>query len=380
MRLSLPSVAIVLASCALAAVPAARAQEVRPWIPPFADSLSAWGAEARAAFQTNSGDSVGGSNGRAYELVGRMSRRLLRSLGRANFTQAAAVEAMLDSLGLDTDVVMDPAQNAFALVMVHNPYRPGANGIGFLQWWKGNDLRLQGIRFEGGRDARMRVWWNGTTDAPYQAAIVEGRRGDPTKRVLTVLALQPNGSAWNVVQHEGTIALPPATATEFTDLNRDGKPELVVWGPTTVDSTVVGCRECPGLLGETTFTLRDGLFEVYDTRLMPSPLATFSLFVRLLGESNRVAASRLLREPSKLDEAIRLGFGAARSGSAWKVEYAEERQSWPRWLALRHLAGKGQPLYIVHFTQRDGRWVILDWAVPVKAAPPLAPPGAKGKS
>src|SRR5881397_1635731 len=44
------------------------------------DSLAAWATEARSHFHSNAGDSVGGTNYRAYELVGQMSRRLLRSL------------------------------------------------------------------------------------------------------------------------------------------------------------------------------------------------------------------------------------------------------------------------------------------------------------
>jgi hypothetical protein len=129
-----------------------------------------------------------------------------------------------------------------------------------------------------------------------------------------------------------------------------------------MDSTFERCGECPQLQSETTFVLRNGSFEPFDSRLMPSPFSTFTLFVRLLGDGNRTAAARLLRDPTRLDLAVKAGFGAtnARRG-AWKLEYAEDNEAWPRWLALRHVAGTGRPLYIVHFGLRDGRWVILDW-------------------
>src|SRR5512139_1506389 len=93
---------------ALVVVPAstAQAQRVRPWVPPGADSLVRWVADARVAFQANTGDSIGGSNYKAYEQVGNLGRRLLRGLGRQNMIQARAVEALLDSLGLDTDITI----------------------------------------------------------------------------------------------------------------------------------------------------------------------------------------------------------------------------------------------------------------------------------
>src|SRR6266702_743038 len=86
-------------------------------------SLAAWATEARGRFHANAGDSVGGANYRASELVGQMSRRLLRSLGPGGLLQAHGVKSQLDSLGLDADVVLDPTESAFALVMVRNPYR-----------------------------------------------------------------------------------------------------------------------------------------------------------------------------------------------------------------------------------------------------------------
>src|SRR5262245_54394845 len=84
------------------------APEIKPWLPPGMDSLTVWSIEARDRFRANTGDSVGGRNFRGYDLVGAMGRRLIASLGRGGMTQAHAVSGVLDSLGLDVDVVTDP--------------------------------------------------------------------------------------------------------------------------------------------------------------------------------------------------------------------------------------------------------------------------------
>jgi hypothetical protein len=301
--------------------------------------------------------------------------------------QASAVEAVLDSMGLDTEIALDERQPTFALLMVHNPYRPSAYSIGFVLWWKGDDLRAQGIQFRGGHEPKIRVWWTAHSDIPYQLAIVDGVRGEPRTRILTVLGLAANGNGWNAMQFEGgSPPLPPATEATWADLDQDGRPELVVWGPAAPDSLFESCSDCPKIMDETIYTLRDAVFEHWDSRMLPSPWATFTLFARLLGDGNRTAAARLLRDPARLDEAVKLGWGASTGKAAWRLEYAEPQESWPRWLALRHLRGAGRPLYIVHFTKRDGRWVILDWkatpapsATPApKSAPKPAPKAAGG--
>ena len=74
-------------------------------MPPSADSLQHWASEAKVLFQANEGDSVGGPNFRAYERVGHMGRRLLRSLGKSGLSQAHAVAVIIDSLGLDVGEV-----------------------------------------------------------------------------------------------------------------------------------------------------------------------------------------------------------------------------------------------------------------------------------
>ena len=351
----------LVASCLWGVRPAA-AQFVRPWAPPTPDSLLAWSGEAKVRFRGNQGDSAHGANYRPYELVGKMGRQLLRSLGTGNFSQAHALESVLDSLGLDTEIAIDVTFPNFVLLMVHNPYRPSAASVGFLYWLRGNDLRQQGVTFDGGLKPQMRVWWTARSNAPYQWVIVFTDRSPEARIHLTLLRMNESGHFWNLVQYEGNGPDLGERGNAFlVDINGDNVPEVVSWVRSKADSTFEECRGCAALFTERIFTVREGGYGLHDNRLLPSPYATFVLFIRLLRENNRAAASRLLKNPAKLAEAIALGWGARASKVAWKLEYGEEGQPWPRWLAMRFVGGKSQPLYIVRFTMLEGRWIIDEW-------------------
>lgn len=369
------SLLLALALAASFADPAA-AQRVKPWIPPAADTTEAWAAEARVAFQTLQGDSARGPNHKPYELVGRIARRLLRTLGQDGTPQALAIQPALDSLGLDTDVVIDPESPGFVFVMVRNPYRPAAEAVGFLCWYRESDLRVQGVVFTSGYEPRFRVWWTARSKAPYACGVIT--RGQPVQSplALTLLRLNADGRFWNLLQYEGYGPdLGTAGRAFWAEVNNDGAPEIVSWSRTHPDSTFQECQGCPGLLTERIFVDREAGFELQDSRLLPSPYATFHLFVNLLRDRNRAAATRLLVEPKDLDRAIALGWGLPKG--TWKLEYAEQEQPWPRWLALRHTSAKGAPLYIVHFALRDGRWIISRWLTPTAAPAPRTGEGGK---
>lgn len=351
---------------------------MRPWSPPGADSLLAWSAEAKTLFQLNRGDSVTGGNYRAYELVGVMGRRLFRALGKENMAQAKAIEAVLDSLGLDADVAIDPTLPAFVLLMVRNPYQPSANAVGFVYWFRQDDLRMQGVVFRGGMDPRIRVWWTGRNREPYEWGIVDRMRGSGDLGLI-LLRLDPGGSYWTIGQYAGRGQdLGGSGEADWVDANEDGQPELLTWMRASPDSMFEECGGCPKLITERLFVEHDSGFELHDSRLLPSPYSTFVLFIRLLRDKNRAAASRLLVHPEKLDEAIKLGWAGSKGKGAWKLEYTEDHP-WPRWLAMRFQGNPSRPIYIVHFTMKDARWIIESWT-PVRQASATTPPrGARNK-
>ena len=348
---------------------------VKPWVPPGADSLVAQVAEANVRFQAQTGDSISGPNYRPYEIVGNAAHRLLRSMGPANLIQAHAVEAILDSLGLDTELVLEPRLTGFCLLMVRNPYHPKSKSVGFLYWYKGSDLRMQGAQFSGGQHPLSRVWWANDETYPYTWAVVDFARGDGNMH-FTLFRLIASGNFWMLAQYEDSgyhIGDPPSAA--FVDLNGDAHPELVAWMRGESDTLFEDCADCPRPIVELLFAERAGGFAIQDTRVVPSAYSTFERFVRLLADGNRAQAARLLEDPSLLQNAIAAGWGASRPRS-WRVEGGEQGTSWPSWLSVRFAGADRARRYTVQFSLVNGRWMIRDWAEP--HAPVAATRGTVG--
>jgi hypothetical protein len=387
-RPSLPRRAALALLFLLCAAPVARAQQVVDVSGvPETDSLTAWVSQAKAGFQSNPGDSAGGENYRPYERVGLMARRLLRSLGHRDLLQAHAIQPVLDSLGFATEVATDPAAPTFALLMVRNPSRPEAEAVGFLYWYKGDDLRIQGAVFKGGYRPRIRIWWTGTPEYPYEWGIVDETR---TGRLgLTLLRLSPGGTVWGLQQDEERFPLLGETGeAQWVDLNGDRRPELVSWTRSPTDSLFVERANCPKLLTERTFIEGREIFELQDERLLPTPYATLVYFVRLLIDDQLAQAERLVRDPARVREAVAQGWNQRVVKTPWTVEYGESGEAWPRRLELRFQGPHGVKRYGVIFARRDGRWIIENWFEPQPATgrrpsvtlPPASvakPPAAK---
>jgi hypothetical protein len=370
------AIAAIFAGATLVST-SAPAQSLKPWVPPSADSLLRWSSEAKVRFQENTGDTVGGSNLRAYELVGTMGRRLVRSLGRTHLLQAPAVAVVLDSLGLDVDVVVDPKFPEFVLLMVRNPYRKTAYAVGYIYWYRDTDLRMQGVQFYGGYRPEMRVWWTSYADQPYSMGVLDHDREKPGAVRMTLFRLIPSGAHWDLLQYPRSgIDLSGAGQAAWMDVNGDERPELVAWMKAENDTLFDACASCPFIIHELTYTETRAGMRLHDLRVFPSPYATFTLFVRLLSEGNRAAAARLLRDPGKVDEAIGAGWGVRRRAKAWVLEYGEEEQ-WPRWLEFLHHGARGDQRYVVHFELKEGRWIISEW---LKPHPPVAGRGTRADS
>ena len=375
--------AVTGAAAALAA-PRPRAA-MKPWIPPFADSLAIWAGEARAKFRTQSGDSVTGRNYPPYDLVGSMGRRLLRALGQPNFPQAHAVETVLDSLGLDTDVVIDPERPEFVLLVARNPFRLTSHAVGYFYWYRGDDLRIQGMDLEGGTSPKMRVWYTGRQDGPYHWGLIDRARGVDGMLGFYLMKLAPNGGAWQLVQYPGAGLDLGTGEGAWVDVNHDGTPEVMAWTPAIPNPLFAECRNCPRVFAEKIYAQRREGFELNDSRIVPTALSNLGLFFRLLGEGNHAGAGRLLETPAKVEEATRLGWGRQQAAGTWKFEYGED-DPWPRWMVLRFKDGAKEQKYRFEFTMKDGRWIIDSWAattVPPSSRPmggrPQPPPATGTK-
>ena len=383
---SLRTLVVSLGFLAVLALPAS-AQTVRPWVPPAADSLIHWSSEAKVRFQQNSGDSVGGPNYRAYELVGNMGRRLLRSLGRRGVAQAHAVEGVLDSLGLDTDIEVEMSLPNFVLLMVRNPTRFTARAVGFMYWYQGDDLRMQGALFEGGVDPSMRVWWTARPDAPYSWAIVDRERGPHAVNYLTLFRLAPGGQFWIPQQFgAGSPNLGNGSRISWPDVNGDTRPELSVYTEADTESLFALCEECPRIVNEAIFVERPDGFRLHDTRVVPTPTSTFDLFIRYLIAGNRAAAGRLVKAPELVTRAVSAGWNAPAQPGVWRFDASEPNVAWPTWLVVSKANAAGtRRRYLVTFELKQGRWIITDWsrrepgaaATPAPSTPAPATGGTK---
>ncbi len=373
---------LVVAALLLLGAGAARAQGrvVKPWSPPGLDTLYARAAEIRLMFQNAVGDTVGGDNYPPYDRVGAMARRMLRELGRDRMAQAMGVKTAFDSLGLDTQMALDPGDPTFALLLVRNPWRPRAKCVGFIYWWKSpSDLRMQGALFFGGAEPQVRVWWTGEPAGPYELGVVDRSRTGMPVLHFTLARLDPGANFWDLVQFEGSgLDLGGVGEAAWTDLNTDGIPELVTWIRTDNDSLFTECPECPRLVTETTYIRRRGGFEPLEQRIVPTPYATFSLFVHLLVQGQRQGAARLLVAPARVDSALALGWGKRRARGAWRLESGEPNERWPGWLIFRFDSGTRARRYLVRFQSQGARWLIESWqdatltgsSAPARAAPP----------
>lgn len=362
--------ALVIFFAAVLAPVAEAAPRVQPWTPTGMDSLTAWALQARRMFRENTGDSLGGNNFLAYQKVGQIGQSLLGSLGRGNLSQAYAVEAVIDSLGLTCEVAADPLQPYFAMIFVRNPFRETADVVGYIYWYQLKNLRYQGVRFTSGRHVQMRVWRARYPDQPFSCGVLENSHYGSKPLEFTLLRMGETGLFWTSPQYfEHGIDLGGRGEGTFADLNNDGVPELVTWTRSDEDSLFEECRGCPGLLAERTWAEREEGFGLIESRLMPTAYANLVLFIRLLRAGNREAAARLLDDPSRITEAIANGWDRGSGRALWRVLNVEQDETWPRWMVMRFGRGEKQKDWVFHFVVRDGRWIIHDWQLEKPATP-----------
>jgi len=223
---------------------------------------------------------------------------------------------------------------------------------------------MQGVIFIGGRRPRMRVWWTMRSDVPYEWGVVTEDPKDNGRLDLLFLRLNSQGTFWMLVQYGGEPYLGGPGDAQWADLNGDGQPELSVWTRAKADSIFEECPECPHLVTERLYIEREAGFELFDSRLFPTPYATFTLFIRLLRQQNRAAAARLLEHPAEIADAVARGWGGGHGPGLWRLEYGEAGTTWPEALEFRFKGPRGVVRYAVRFALVDGRWLISSWKVP----------------
>jgi hypothetical protein len=370
--------ALVMLVSACAVSPAC-AQSVKPWTPAN-DTLWALAAQAKVKFQSQRGDSANGPNYEAFELCAEAGRRLLRSLGRQHMLQAVAIEPTLDSLGLDVEVTNDPNLPAIVFMLVRNPYRPKSDAIGYLYWYRGHDLRMQGTSFPRTQHPRLHSWWSGRNGSPYSAGLLFTRLTQPDSLGFRLFRMSADGTFWNLIDYEGHGPRMSGHAqADLMDVNGDGQPELVVFDRAEPDSFLRIPDDVPPLLAEYLYTESNEGFVLHDARPVPSATSALRMFALMLQRGDRENAKRLLLKPERMLDALANGWDKARGPGAWTIEYGEENQPWPQWYEVKIRTPLATKKYIFHFFIQDGRWVIRDWIAVQPSAPP-PPHGTPGLS
>lgn len=340
----------------------AHAAVIKPWTPANADSITGLVAEAKVRFRQQDADSIDEQSIVPFERVGQAARRLMRRLGREHTLLAPSIEGSLDSLGLDTDVVNDPEVPSVVLVMVRNPYRPAMQAVGYLLWYRGLDLRMQGAAFPPCVRPRIRTWWTGQPSSPYASAIVYHERSSSGRLGFKYLRLSSDGYYWDLLQYEGHG---PDLGTNgdavFADLNHDGMPELLSYSQAPPDSVLAVENPVQPVLREVIYTDLGQGFVAHDARLVPGPLTTLRQFLSLLRSGDRDTARHLLVSPDYLTLALAAGWADDRSPSKFIVDRQQEGQPWPEWLGARVRGSSGSHRWVFHFALQEGRWLIRDW-------------------
>jgi hypothetical protein len=365
-----------LSALAIGAPVVAPAQAVKAWAPVGADSITSLVSEAKVRFRQATTDTIDDQSIIPFERVGQAARRLLRRLGRNGTLFAPSIGDALDSLGLQVEVVNDPKLPSIVLVMVHNPYRLTQQAVGYLLWYRGVDLRMQGVAFPPCLRPQIHSWWSGRANSPYATAFIYETRSVHPKLGFKYLELSGDGFYWNLVQYEGNgPELGLAGDATFADMNGDGQPELVSWSQAPPDSILITAPPVHPMIREAIYTNRGRGFVVHDARVLPGPLATLDLFLSWLREGKSDNARHLLVDPMFLDMAQKLGWADFRNPRNFLVDMQEEGQSWPEWLGARITTKTGAQRWVFHFTLQDGHWLIKDWL-----AEPQAPTASRPAS
>lgn len=373
-----PYVLAVLLVLGVAAAPVHGAPIVKPWSPAGADSIAGLVAEARVRFEATKADTLGELEIIPFEKVGQAARRLLRRLGRENMLLAPSIESSLDSLGLDTDVAQDPTIPNIVLVLVRNPYRRTQQAVGYLLWYRGKDLRMQGVSFPPCIQPRLRSWWTGQPSAPYATAVLYQKRSGVPEPGFAYLRLASEGYYWDLVQYDGHGPdLGSQGSAAFVDANRDGRPELVSYSPSPPDSVLRVESPVEPVLREVLFTDRGSGFIAHEARYVSGPLLTLRTFVSMLREGDREGAAQQLQRPELLELVEAAGWARTRTPGSFVVDRQEEGQPWPEWLGVRVSGSTGLRRWVVRFALQGGRWLIRD--IIAEQARPSGPPAGTSK-
>lgn len=352
MRLALAAASLAVS---LAAAPAFAAE---PWRPPAADSLRLWADEGLAILVASASDTLGPDELRAYDLFDRIARRHFMALGSRRMDGARGVLAVFDTLGVPVEFAQDAELSQFCAITYFHPRFAGHAAVTYLYWFLGEDLKRQKLLLTGGKHLQMDVWWTGNALSPYEAAFLDRRRtGDTRETFFTLLRISRGADFWGVIQSgRRSVDLGGRGPARFVDLNDDAVPEVVSWSESTPDPRFVVDPHLPPLLSERLWQRTDSGFVLFDRRTVPSPFATFVLFLRALTANETATARALVASPAVLTRARALGLGAVSGKQTWQVLEAPGVDRWHQRMSFLYGAPARNKGLDVRMRFDDGHW------------------------
>ena len=362
------ALATVLAlTLSLVLAPGARAQSssflLKPWHPANTDSVTQWAIEGRNLLAESNSPELSEREVVAYRWVDKVAKAYFHTLGPHGMAAAGGLEAFLDSLKLKGSVVSDREYPAFSFVLFSNPSHDDYAQLGYLYWFRGDEVRSQPINLKGGHDPALRVWWTGRQQTPWQAGILYTMGRDYDRAPLFILlSMIPTGAGWQPIQADVDVDFGGKGTATFVDLDGDDIPEIISWVRGAPDTMFVPCNEvgCPELLTERTFTLERG-FELYDQRTVATPFATLVLFVRSLATGKEAIAQSLVTHPAVLEKSRELGWVHLHRKGVFRAIAPRGATRWPDRLRFQYgPQGKYDSVLEVRFASNQGHWLIDD--------------------
>ena len=237
----------------------------------------------------------------------------------------------------------------------------------------------QSILLTGGRNVQMKVWWTDNALGPYEMALVDyKRKGNPREGAFTMLRLSRAAEFWGAVQFPGkTIDLGGAGLARFVDLDNDGVPELTQWTTSEPDARFVQDPNLPLVLSERIYRRTDDGFRLLDRRTVPTPFATFVLFLRAL-ETGQVALARSLTSAQTVyTKAQTLKLGTFHAPASWRASEPAPGSRWAESMRFQY----GVPPHLdkaidVRMKEVEGHWLV-DGLTALSSGPAAVKPATK---
>lgn len=342
------------------------------------DSSGLWAREGLALLATSRSDSLGPVEARAYDAFDRIAQRYFSALGSRHMQGARGVLTVFDSLGVPVEMAQDAELPQFCALTFFHPAFAGHAAVTYLHWFLGEDLQRQRLRLTGGRGLQLEVWWTGVASGPYEAGLLDRRRtGDTAENFFTLLRMTADARAWSVIQYgRRGVDLGGRGPARFVDLNDDAMPELVSWTAVPPEPRFVVDARLPPLLSERLWQRTDSGFALFDRRTVPTPFATFVLFLRALGAGETGAARALVTAPAVITRARALGLGAVRAKGSWQLLDPPDGERWNQRMTFLYGTPKPNKGLEVRMKFVDGHWLVdrIDSRTPSPSSPLLVPP------